>query len=85
MDQKIQLLHPAGKKAVSIHKEKYDLLKNSIINSLKISGESTFAEMLQYTDDDFKKNQIKFEGSLGWYLEWVKLDLELRTRHQFIY
>lgn len=78
MDQKIQLLHPAGKKAVSIHKEKYDLLKNSIINSLKTSGEFTFAEMLQYTDDDFKKNQIKFEGSLGWYLEWVKLDLEAR-------
>lgn len=78
MDQKIQLLHPAGKKAVRIHKEKYDLLKNSIINSLKTSGESTFAEMLQYTDDDFKKNKIKFEGSLEWYLEWVKLDLEAR-------
>jgi hypothetical protein len=78
MDQKIQLLHPAGKKAVSIHKDKYDVLKKVIINSLKTKGESTHSEMVDFITDDFRKNKIKFEGSLEWYLEWVKLDLEAR-------
>jgi hypothetical protein len=78
MDQKIQLLHPAGKKAVSIHKEKYDVLKKVIISSLKTKGESTHAEILKTITEDFKLNKIKFEGSLEWYLEWVKLDLEAR-------
>lgn len=78
MDQKIQLLHPAGKKAVSIHKEKYDVLKKVIISSLKTKGESTQTEILKSITEDFKKNKIKFEGSLEWYLEWVKLDLEAR-------
>jgi hypothetical protein len=78
MDQKIQLLHPSGKKAVSIHKDKYDVLKKVIISSLKTRGESTHSEMMVFITDDFRKNKIKFEGSLEWYLEWVKLDLEAR-------
>ena len=78
MDQKIQLLHPAGKKAVSIQKDKYDVLKKVIIRSLKTKVESTHSEMVDFITDDFRKNKIKFEGSLEWYLEWVKLDLEAR-------
>lgn len=78
MDQKIQLLHPAGKKAVSIHKDKYDVLKKVVLSSLKTKGELTHSEMMDFITDDFRKNKIKFEGSLEWYLEWVKLDLEAR-------
>jgi hypothetical protein len=78
MDQKIQLKHPAGKKAVRIDKEKYDVLKNSLMNCLKNKGESTYAEILESITEDFIKNKIKFEGSLEWYLEWVKLDLEAK-------
>ena len=78
MNQKIQLIHPAGKKAVSIDKEKYDVLKKALMNYLKTKGEATHAEIFQAITEDFKKNKIKFEGSVEWHLEWVKLDLEAR-------
>ncbi len=78
MDQKIQLIHPAGKKAVSIDKEKYDVLKKSLLNFLKTHGESTYTEILQAVTEDFRRNKTKFSGSVEWHLEWVKLDLEAR-------
>lgn len=78
MDQKIQLIHPEGKKAVSIGKEKYDLLRKVILDSLRSNGKSTHEEILHSITEDFKRDKIKFTGSLNWYLEWVKLDLEAR-------
>lgn len=84
MEQKIQLIHPAGKKAVSIDKGKYDLLKKALLNYLKTKGESTHSEIEQAVTEDFKKNKIKFEGSVEWHLEWVKLDLESRKEIKLI-
>lgn len=78
MEQKIQLKHPAGKKAVSIDKDKYDVLKKSLLNILKTKGELTHTEILKAVLEEFKKNNIKFEGSIEWNMEWVKLDLEAR-------
>ena len=80
MAQKIQLKHPAGKKAVSMDKDKYDLLKKVLLNHLISKGESTHTEILQTVTEDFKKNKIKFIGSIEWHLEWVKLDLEARKK-----
>ena len=74
----IQLKHPAGKKAVSMDKNKYDTLKKSLLNHLKLNGESTHGDLLQGITQDFKKNKIKFEGSVEWHMEWVKLDMEAR-------
>ena len=48
------------------------------MNRLKTKGESTHTEILQTITEDFKKNKTKFEGSIEWHLEWVKLDLEAR-------
>ena len=76
MDTKIQLKHPYGKKAVSIEKSKYDVLKEALLNHLRTKGESTHAEIIQTITEDFKKNKIRFEGSIAWHMEWVKLDLE---------
>jgi hypothetical protein len=78
MDQKIQLTHPAGKKAVSIDKGKYDVLKKALMNFLQTNGESTHAEIFRSLPENFKKNNIKFAGSIEWHLEWVILDLEAR-------
>ena len=78
METKIQLKHPAGKKAVSMDKAKYAVLKESLLNRLKTKGESTHTEILQTITEDFEKNQTKFEGSIEWHMEWVKLDLEAR-------
>ncbi|MEP7266454.1 MAG: hypothetical protein ABI844_02425 [Saprospiraceae bacterium] len=76
MEQKIQLKHPEGKKAINMNKSKYDALKNALLIHLKKKGELTYVELLDAITEEFKKNKIKFEGSIQWHMEWVKLDLE---------
>lgn len=76
-EEKIQLKHPLGKKAVSISKYKYELLSGEILKCLS-ENEATFSEIAQTVEQRFKKQKLKFDGSLKWYLEWVKLDLEAR-------
>ncbi|MEP7231413.1 MAG: hypothetical protein ABI691_14225 [Ginsengibacter sp.] len=76
MEQKVQLKHPEGKKAVTMTKSKYDALKNALLNHLKEKEELTHVELLNAITEDFKMNKIKFEGSIQWHMEWVKLDLE---------
>ena len=76
MDEKIQLRHPDGKKAIRIDKGKYDIMKKAVLDSLKERGELSHTELLHAIIEGFKKNKIKFEGSIEWYMELVKLDLE---------
>jgi hypothetical protein len=73
--EKIRLAHPDGKKAVSISKEKYDLLKGLIVQHLT-ANTATFSEIAAAVGQQLKAGEIRFDGSLNWYLEWVKLDLE---------
>lgn len=75
MEQKIRLKHPAGKHAVRMDKDKYEILSKSIFRCLK-NKSLTHKELLEAVIDDFKKHKIKFEGSVEWYMESVKLDLE---------
>lgn len=63
-----------------MNKVKYDSLKKVLLNHLKTKGESTHAEILQTITEYFKKNKIKFEGSIEWHMEWVKIDLEARKK-----
>ena len=76
MEQQIQLKHPQGKKAISMSNVKYDVLKKAFVSYLKKHGESTFTDIWKTTANEFKNNKIKFEGSMQWHMEWVKLDLE---------
>ena len=62
MEQKIQLLHPAGKKAVRIDIKKYTVIKKALLNSLTQNKELSHTEILEAMIKDFKKNKIKFEG-----------------------
>ncbi|MEO6347531.1 MAG: hypothetical protein ABIO60_06435 [Aquaticitalea sp.] len=78
MELKIQLQHPQGKKAVSISKEKYELLQKLILDFFSVQKEGSFTEIANAITLNFKENNLKFQGSLKWYLEWVKLDLEAR-------
>ena len=75
MEQKIQLKHPAGKHAVRMDKSKYDVLSKAIFRCLK-NKSLTHKELLEAIIADFKKNKIEFDGSIEWYMESVKLDLE---------
>ena len=76
METKIQLRHPEGKKAISMEKGKYEVMKKTLLNCLSAKGPSTHTEILQAITEDFKQNNIVFDGSLEWHMEWVKLDLE---------
>jgi hypothetical protein len=78
MHEKIQLKHPEGKKAIKMDPGKYELLKTSLISFLKSNQGATHDEMCQAVTKDFEEKKVKFEGSVGWHLEWVKLDLEAR-------
>ncbi len=80
MEQKIQLRHPAGKKAVQMDKGKYDVLSQAILSHLMNVGESTHSGILQAVTEDFIQNDISFVGSIEWHLEWVKLDLEAKKK-----
>ncbi len=77
-EQTIQLKHPQGKKAVRIRQETYALLKTGILEYLKQKGDGTFTEISGAIAQDFQDRKVSFDGSLNWYLEWVKLDLEAR-------
>lgn len=72
---KILTQHPEGKKGVKINKEKYNIIRKEIIDLLE-SEELTYT-LLSKTIKDKLNN--KFEGSISWYVETVKLDLEARN------
>ena len=78
METKIQLLHPIGKKAIKMDERKYNKLKTSILCCLRAKGKLSHSEILRTITDEFINNNINFEGSIEWHLEWVKLDLEAR-------
>ena len=77
METKIQLSHPAGKHAFKIDAGKYEVMSHAIIHSLKKEA-LTHKDMLDAINAYFKKSKIKFEGSVEWYMEGVKLDLEAK-------
>lgn len=74
--EKIQLKHPAGKKAVSMDQAKYEPLKKALLNHLKTKGASTHTEIEKGVTEELKSSGTQFQGSVPWHLEWVKLDLE---------
>lgn len=75
MEDKIQLKHPAGKHAIRMDKSKYEVLRKAILKNLK-KDSLTHTELFNAVKTDFKDRKIKFEGSVEWYMESVKLDLE---------
>lgn len=73
-EERILTKHPEGKTGVSISKAKYDLVRVALIDCLK-GKDLTHDELMACVT---KKLQSKFEGSMKWYGEAVKLDLEAR-------
>ncbi len=73
-EDKVLTLHPQGKKGRSIDRQKYDMTRQAILDCL---------EKTDMTQDELVRGVVerlenKFEGSKGWYMESVKLDLEAR-------
>ena len=75
MDEKITTWHPAGKQGVNINRDKYEIIKQAIIETLRIQPGLAFNALTAQIE---QKIGGSFEGSVGWYVTTVKLDLEAR-------
>lgn len=75
MEEKILTRHPQGKKGVNINKAKYELMKATILDILRNKGGLTHHELTHAVENRLRG---KFEGSISWYMESTKLDLEAR-------
>ena len=73
-EEKILTKHPLGKSGKNISKETYDLFKGAIVSTLK-GKELTHGELFDRLNRDLKNT---FSGTVSWYAETVKLDLEAR-------
>jgi hypothetical protein len=75
MKEKIRTLHPDKKQGVNISKEKYEIIRNSILCVLQRQKEITFMNLSRAVE---KEVNGTFEGSVTWYVTTVKLDMEAR-------
>lgn len=74
-EERIMTLHPKGKKGVNIHKDKYEIIKKYIIETIENHGEIRFQDL---TDKAVEELSDTFDGKVIWYIVTVKLDLEAR-------
>ena len=73
-EEKILTKHPLGKSGRSVSKEKYDTVKQALLQALR-EKELTHTELMNQLNKSLKS---KFSGNISWYSETVKLDLEAR-------
>ena len=71
---KILTKHPLGKSGKKIDRQKYETLKKAMLSALR-NKELTHTELFARLNKCLKG---KFSGSIDWYAETVKLDLEAR-------
>ena len=74
MEDRIKTQHPQGKQGVNIEKSKYEQVKAAILDTLSEKS-LTHTELTGEVSNLLKSS---FNGSIGWYTETVKLDLEAR-------
>ena len=67
--------HPEGKQGATIEREKYDLIRCTILDALQREREMTSFELGKTVESKVDKY---FEGHVQWYYTTVKLDLEAR-------
>ena len=74
MNDKILTKHPHGKKGVNISREKYEVMRKTILDLLAKSPRTH----VELTTSVEARLSGKFEGSIPWYMEATKLDLEAK-------
>ena len=63
------------KQGVNISREKYEIIRQVILSTLRAQKEMTFMKLSHAVEKEVNGN---FEGSVVWYVTTVKLDLEAR-------
>jgi hypothetical protein len=74
VEKKILTRHPLGKSGKNISQDKYELMKKAILSNLR-NKELTHTELFDRLNERLAG---KLDGSISWYAETVKLDLEAR-------
>ena len=74
MTEKFMTLHPEGKTGTNINKEKYEAVREAILDIIHERREVPFSDLA----DAVGAKLTDFDGSIGWYTTTVKLDLEAR-------
>ena len=74
MSLRVMTLHPEGKEGVNVDKEKYEAVKQAILDAVGTVGELPFSNL----SGEVERRVPDFDGSYGWYTTTVKLDLEAR-------
>lgn len=68
-----------GKNPIRIDKWKYDLISDTILNTLKIHDEGVlFKELPELISNQLSNDELDKIGSIMWYTTTVKLDLEYK-------
>jgi len=76
VEERILTKHPQkGKSGVNISKQKYDVIRESIVEALRAAGEMAFKDL---TEEIRHKLAGHLDRSISWYVATVKLDLEAR-------
>jgi len=75
MKDTICTLHPKKKQGVNISREKYEIIRKTIMSVLHANKEMTFMKLSRAVEKEVRGT---FEGSVLWYVTTVKLDLEAR-------
>jgi len=73
MEEKTLTQHPEGRRGVSISKGKYETVRASILGCLQAGKQLTYTELAKCVGEGLSGRS---EGSVNWYVEVVKLDLE---------
>lgn len=72
---KVLTIHPEGKPGVYIDKSKYTQVRKVILQCFRNKREVIFSDLKASVE---KKLSGKFDGSINWYFNLIKLDLEAR-------
>ena len=75
MRDMIRTLHPKKEQGVNISKEKYEIIRKTILSIMCTEKEMTFMNLARAVE---KEVNGSFEGSVMWYVMTVKLDMEAR-------
>lgn len=70
----IATLHPdLAQQDMRIEQHKYDVVREAILDALRIYGAMTFSELVELVEAQL---QPGFDGSIPWYCNVVNLSLE---------
>lgn len=77
--QRVECRNPNTGGSLHIEKGIYDLFSKAIYHTLKQQSPLTYTQMVEGIHDYFKKQNTKFNGSVGWYTVTVKNDMQTHS------